>query len=132
MLQQPRPEDYVIASGESHSVRDFIQAAAAQIDLQIDWKGKGADEVGVLARASPRWPAAKAGQTVVRMDPRYLRPSEVDTLLGDATKAHQQLGWKPRIGFRELVAEMMEQDLRLAEREELARRHGHTIHERLE
>ena len=74
----------------------------------------------------------KAGQTVVRMDPRYLRPSEVDTLLGDATKARQQLGWKPRIGFGELVAEMMAQDLRLAEREDLARRHGHTVHERLE
>ena len=132
MLQQPRPEDYVIATGESHSVREFIEAAAARIDLQIDWKGKGADEVGVLARASQRWPAAKAGQTIVRMDPRYLRPSEVDTLLGDATKARQQLGWKPHIGFRELVAEMMEQDLRLAEREDLARRHGHAVHERRE
>jgi GDPmannose 4,6-dehydratase len=132
MLQQPRPEDYVIATGESHSVREFIQTAAAEIDLQIDWKGQGADEVGVLARASGRWPAAKAGQTVVRMDPRYLRPSEVDTLLGDATKARRQLGWKPRIGFRELVAEMMGQDLRLAEREDLARRHGHTVHERRE
>jgi GDPmannose 4,6-dehydratase len=132
MLQQSRPEDYVIATGESHSVREFIEAAAARIDLQIDWKGQGADEVGVLARASQRWPAAKAGQTVVRMDPRYLRPSEVDTLLGDATKARQQLGWKPRIGFSELVAEMMEQDLRLAEREDLARRHGHTVHERRE
>jgi GDPmannose 4,6-dehydratase len=113
-------------------VREFIQAAAAQIDLQIDWKGKGADEVGVLARASQRWLAAKAGQTVVRMDPRYLRPAEVDTLLGDATKAREQLGWKPRIGFSELVAEMMEQDLRLAEREDLARRHGHTVRERRE
>src|SRR3954468_9339206 len=128
MLQQPRPEDYVIATGESHSVREFIEAAAAEIDLQIDWKGNGADEVGVLARGSQRWPAAKAGQTVVRMDPRYLRPSEVETLLGDATKAREQLGWKPRIGFRELVTEMMEQDLRLAEREDLARRHGHTVH----
>jgi GDPmannose 4,6-dehydratase len=132
MLQQPHPEDYVIATGESRSVREFIQAAAAQIDLHVDWKGKDADEVGIVARASPRWPTVKAGQTVVRMDPRYLRPSEVDTLLGDATKARQQLGWKPRIGFGELVAEMMAHDLRLAEREDLARRHGHTVHERLE
>src|SRR3954469_3406658 len=132
MLQQSRPEDYVIATGESHSVREFIQAAAARIDLQIDWRGSGADEVGVLARGSRRWPAAKAGQTVVRMDPRYLRPSEVDSLLGDATKAREQLGWKPTIGFRELVAEMMAHDLRLAEREDLARRHGHAVHERRE
>src|SRR3954452_1749288 len=132
MLQQPRPEDYVIATGESHSVRDLIEAAAAEIDLQIDWKGNGAEEVGVLGRESRRWPAAKAGQTVVRMDPRYLRPSEVDSLLGDATKARLQLGWKPTIGFRELVAEMMQHDLRLAEREDLARRHGHTVHERRE
>jgi len=132
MLQQPRPEDYVIATGESHSVREFIEAAASEIDLQIDWKGSGADEVGVLARGSRRWPAAKAGQTVVRMDPRYLRPSEVDSLLGDATKAREQLGWKPTIGFRELVAEMMAHDLRLAEREDLARRHGHAVHERRE
>src|SRR3954463_11206811 len=132
MLQQPRPEDYVIATGKSHSVRELIEAAAAEIDLQIDWKGNGAEEVGVLARASQRWSAAKAGQTVVRMDPRYLRPSEVDSLLGDATKARLQLGWKPTIGFRELVAEMMQHDLRLAEREDLARRHGHTVHERRE
>src|SRR3954465_14425844 len=99
MLQQPKPEDHVIATGETHSAREFIEAAAAEIDLQIDWKGNGAEEVGVLARASQRWPAAKAGQTVVRMDPRYLRPSEVDSLLGDATKAREQLGWKPTIGF---------------------------------
>ena len=132
MLQQPRPEDYVIATGEQRSVREFIEAAAAQIDLQLAWQGKGADEVGVVAHAPQRWPALKQGQTVVRMDPRYLRPSEVETLLGDATKARTQLGWKPRVGFGELVAEMMQHDLRLAEREDLARRHGHQVHERHE
>src|SRR6185503_5118997 len=132
MLQQPRPEDYVIATGEQRSVREFIEAAAAQIDLQLAWQGKGADEVGVVAHALQRWPALKQGQTVVRMDPRYLRPSEVDTLLGDATKARTQLGWKPRVSFGQLVAEMMQHDLRLAEREDLARRHGHQVHERHE
>jgi GDPmannose 4,6-dehydratase len=128
MLQQPKPEDYVIATGEQRSVRDFIDAAAGEIDLSIAWEGKGADEVGVVARASKRWPALKARQTIVRLDPRYLRPSEVDTLLGDATKARSQLGWTPRVTFGELVAEMMREDLRLAEREDLARRHGHTLH----
>src|SRR3954470_4389914 len=132
MLQRNEPEDFVIATGEQHSVREFVEAACVQLELQIDWKGNGAEELGVLARGAQRWPAAKVGQTVVRMDPRYLRPSEVDSLLGDATKAREQLGWKPRIGFRELVAEMMAHDLRLAEREDLARRHGHAVHERRE
>jgi GDPmannose 4,6-dehydratase len=132
MLQQPQPEDYVIATGEQRSVRQFIEAAAAEIDLQIAWSGKGAEEVGVVERTPERWPAVKQGQTIVRMDPRYLRPSEVDTLLGDATKARTQLGWKPRVTFAELVAEMMRVDLRLAEREHLARQHGHSVHERHE
>jgi GDPmannose 4,6-dehydratase len=132
MLQQPKPEDYVIATGEQRSVRDFIQAAAGEIGLDIAWEGKGADEVGVVARAPKRWPALKERQTIVRMDPRYLRPAEVDTLLGDATKARTQLGWKPRVSFGELVAEMMREDVRLAEREDLARRHGHRIHDRHE
>src|SRR5690348_8014949 len=81
VLQQPEPEDFVIATGEQRSVRDFIQAAAAEIDVAIDWKGKGADEFGVVSRAAQRWPALKTGQPIVRIDPRYFRPSEVDTLL---------------------------------------------------
>ena len=132
MLQQPKPADYVIATGEQRSVREFIEAAARRLELEIDWKGKGAEEVGVVARAPGRWPAVKQGQTVVRMDPRYLRPAEVDTLLGDATRARTELGWTPRVNFGELVAEMMDSDLRLAEREDLARRHGHRVHERHE
>ena len=132
MLQQEKAEDYVIATGEQHSVRDFIQAAANEIEVDIGWKGKGADEVGVVAKAPKRWKALKEGQTVVRMDPRYLRPSEVDTLLGDPTKAKTQLGWQPRVTFRELVAEMMREDVVLAERDELARRHGHKVHDRHE
>jgi GDPmannose 4,6-dehydratase len=132
MLQQPRPEDYVIATGEQHSVREFIDAAARHLELELAWEGKGADEVGIVARTPEKWKAVKQGQTVVRMDPRYLRPAEVDTLLGDATRARTQLGWTPRVRFGELVAEMMASDLRLAEREDLARRHGHRVHERHE
>jgi GDPmannose 4,6-dehydratase len=132
MLQQPIPQDYVIATGEQRSVREFIEAAAGEMELELRWEGKGADEVGIVARVAKRCPALKAGQIIVRLDPRYLRPTEVDTLLGDATKARTQLGWKPRVSFGELVAEMMREDLRLAEREDLARRHGHRIHERHE
>jgi GDPmannose 4,6-dehydratase len=132
MLQQSKPDDYVIATGQQRSVREFIERAAAEIGVEIDWRGKGVDEVGVVRRTPDRGPALQVGQTIVRIDPRYFRPSEVDTLLGDATKAKHQLGWQPRIGFGELVAEMMRQDLALAERDELARRHGHVIHERLE
>jgi GDPmannose 4,6-dehydratase len=132
MLQQPRAQDYVIATGEQRSVREFIEAAAAHIELELAWEGKGAGEVGVIARTPGKWKAVKKGQTVVRMDPRYLRPAEVDTLLGDATRARTELGWEPRVKFAELVAEMMESDLRLAEGEELARRHGHRVHERHE
>jgi GDPmannose 4,6-dehydratase len=132
MLQQPHPEDYVIATGEQHSVRQFIEAAARHLGLELAWEGKGVDEVGVIARTPEKWKAVKQGQTIVRMDPRYLRPAEVDTLLGDATRARTQLGWTPRVRFGELVAEMMASDLRLAEGEDLARRHGHPVHERHE
>ena len=101
--------------------------------MQLDWKGRGADEVGVLARASQRWPAAKAGQTVVRIDPRYFRPAEVETLLGDATKAREQLGWTPRIGFaRARRRNDASRTCAWPSATDLARRHGHTIHERRE
>jgi GDPmannose 4,6-dehydratase len=132
MLQRPQPEDFVIATGEQRSVRQFIETAAAEIGIEIDWQGKGADEAGLVRRADARWTAVKRGQTIVRIDPRYFRPSEVDTLLGDPSKAQSKLGWKPRIGFRELVAEMMREDVALAERDALARRHGHKVHDRHE
>jgi GDPmannose 4,6-dehydratase len=132
ILQQPEPEDYVIATGEQRSVRDFIEAAASEIELEIAWRGKGANEVGVVARAPKRWPALKDGATIVRIDPRYFRPAEVDTLLGDPAKAKAKLGWTPKTSFRELVAEMMREDLSLASRDDLARRHGHRVHDRHE
>jgi GDPmannose 4,6-dehydratase len=125
ILQQPQPEDYVLATGEQHSVRDFVIAASRELGIELVFEKKNQDEVGKVAKASSRFPALKAGQVIVRIDPRYLRPAEVDTLLGDASKAHAKLGWKPEIGFGRLVAEMMQDDLRWAERDELARKHGH-------
>ena len=114
MLQQEKPEDYVIASGEQYSVRDFVNAAAAELGISIVWKGEGADEKGYDA----------SGRCIVSVDPRYFRPTEVETLLGDASKARAKLGWTPKITFRDLVAEMVRQDLKEAERDELVKRHG--------
>ena len=115
MLQQETPEDFAIASGEQHSVRDFVNAAADELGMQIDWAGQGLDETG-------SW----NGKTVVQVDPRYFRPTEVETLLGDPSKAREKLGWTPKISFEELVAEMVREDLKSAERDELIKRHGYT------
>ena len=114
MLQQETPEDFVIASGVQHSVRDFINAAAKELNMQIRWEGEGVDEKGY----------AGSGKCVVAVDPRYFRPTEVETLLGDPSNAKKKLGWTPRITFEELVAEMVREDLTSAERDELTKRHG--------
>jgi GDPmannose 4,6-dehydratase len=114
MLQQEQPDDFVIATGIQHSVRDFINIAAAHLDITIRWQGLGIDEKGYDA----------GGRCVVEVDPRYFRPAEVDSLLGNASKAREKLGWRPRITFRELVAEMVREDMRFAQRDELTRRHG--------
>jgi len=133
MLQQPAPEDFVIATGVQRSVRDFVNAVAAEYGIELDWQGRGKDETARIAKSTDkRFTSLKAGQTVVRVDPHYFRPSEVDSLLGDASKAKAKLGWKPEIGFKDLVAEMAREDLRLAERDELARRHGHRVSDRHE
>jgi GDPmannose 4,6-dehydratase len=114
MLQQDTPEDFVIATGAQYSVRDFVEAAAREVGIAVTWNGKGADEKGHDA----------SGRAIVRVDPRYFRPTEVETLLGDPTKAKQKLGWTPKISFQELVAEMMREDLKSAERDELVKKHG--------
>ena len=129
ILQQPAPDDYVIATGEQRNVREFFAAAARELGIEVEWEGKGQAEVGRIARITAKWPALKKGQAVVRIDPRYFRPSEVETLLGDATKARAKLGWQPEIPFDRLVSEMMQADLRWAERDELARRHGHRAYQ---
>jgi GDPmannose 4,6-dehydratase len=114
MLQQERPEDFVIATGIQYSVREFVIAAAREMGLEIRWTGKGIEEKGYDA----------GGNCIIAIDPRYFRPSEVETLLGDASKAKEKLGWTPRISFGELVAEMMREDLKAAERDDVVRRHG--------
>jgi GDPmannose 4,6-dehydratase len=122
MLQQDRPEDYVIATGIQYSVRQFVEAVASRLGLQIEWRGTATDEVGILAAADSDAMKPRIGSVIVRVDARYFRPAEVETLLGDATKARTKLGWQPTIGFDQLVSEMVSSDLQRA-RSELALRH---------
>ena len=117
MLQQPVAEDYVIATGVQYSVRDFVTAAARQLDMQIQWSGEGSKEQGLDAQ----------GQIRVLVDPRYYRPTEVETLLGDASKAREKLGWTPTISFEELVADMVKSDFDIAKRDQLSETHGYEV-----
>ena len=188
MLQQEQPEDFVIATGVQHSVRDFVNAAAGELGMQIRWQGEGVEEKaywvgssspggetgsprpegpgndgdessrddgdesslraergnpGLLRRSAPRndgryprndgtYPRNDGKHPIVAVDPRYFRPTEVETLLGDAAKAKAKLGWTPKISFEELVAEMVREDLKSAERDELIKRHGYLAYERRE
>ncbi|MBF0584117.1 MAG: GDP-mannose 4,6-dehydratase [Magnetococcales bacterium] len=120
MLQQAQPEDYVIATGEQHSVREFVNIAAQELGMRIHWRGAGVEEEGYLEGKE---------RPVVRVDPRYFRPTEVETLLGDPTKARTQLGWVPKITFSALVSEMVREDMKLAERDALVRRKGYQVFE---
>ena len=143
MLQQDTPEDFVIATGRQYSVRDFVNAAAGELGMRIRWEGEGVGEIGILHSAqeplatnheSPvtSHQSRPDGKVIVRVDPRYFRPTEVETLLGDPSKAKQKLGWAPRITFEELVQEMVREDLRIAERDALINKHGYrakTYHE---
>ena len=119
MLQQEKPEDFVIATGVQHSVRDFVTRAADVLGITLKWEGEGVDERAI----------DKSGSTVVAVDPRYFRPSEVETLLGDPSYAHEQLGWKPTVTFEELVKEMVEVDLLAAERDQLVTKHGYNAYD---
>lgn len=114
MLQQEKPEDFVIATGVQYSVRDFVNAAAKETGMQVRWEGEGVDEKGYDT----------SGKCIVAVDPRHFRPTEVETLLGDPSKAKEKLGWTPKISFDELVSEMVREDLKSAERDELVKRHG--------
>jgi len=115
LMQQEHPEDWVIATGIQHSVREFVNAAAEELGMKISWQGSGIDETGT----------DQSGRVIVRVDPRYFRPTEVETLLGDPGKAREKLGWTPKISFKELVAEMVREDLKAAERDELVKKHGY-------
>jgi GDPmannose 4,6-dehydratase len=115
ILQQDQPEDYVIATGVQHSVREFVERACQEVDIQITWEGTGVNEKGY----------DQHGNCLVAVDPRYYRPTEVETLLGDPTKAKEKLGWTPKITFDELVQEMMREDLKSAQRDQLVEKHGY-------
>jgi len=154
MLQQEQPEDFVIATGEQYSVRDFVNAAAEVLGMKIHWEGEGVNEKGYLSAPSPLWGEGRGeGQKnkafssttsdhqggdeeqkrlIIEVDPRYFRPTEVETLLGDPSKAREKLGWTPRTRFRELVREMALADLRDAERDQLCEREGYEIVQRRE
>ena len=119
MLQQDEPDDYVIATGEQHSVRDFVDIAASEIGIAIKWEGQGVNEKGINAAN---------GKTIVSVDPNYFRPTEVDTLLGDSSKGKEKLGWKPKVGFEDLVKEMVHADLEDAKKDELCQRAGFQVY----
>ncbi|AYR22722.1 GDP-mannose 4,6-dehydratase [Herbaspirillum rubrisubalbicans] len=123
MLQQEVAKDFVIATGVQHSVRDFVNAAARELGVTLEWVGTGVDEQAIVVNPGEA-SELKAGQIVVRVDPRYFRPTEVETLLGDPTQAREQLGWVPATSFEELVSEMMREDLKSAKRDSLVKTHG--------
>jgi len=134
MLQQDKPDDFVIATGEQHSVRDFVNAAAEELGIFLRWEGEGAEEVAIVRNVSKAAADQQSlvGKTIVRVDPRYFRPTEVETLLGDPSKAKAKLGWVPRITFKELVVEMVREDLALAQRDHLCHTEGFKTYARHE
>ena len=119
MLQQDQPEDYVIATGIQYSVRDFVNAASKELGMNITWEGEGVNEKGYLDNSKSKKP-------IIVIDPRYFRPTEVESLLGDASKAKNKLGWTPKISFNELVSEMVQEDLNFAKKDELIKSHGYS------
>ncbi|MBE7373019.1 GDP-mannose 4,6-dehydratase [Pseudomonas sp. AL-54] len=128
MLQQQRPEDFVIATGVQYSVRQFIEWSAKELGITLRFKGRGVDETAVIESIEgDKAPALKIGDVIVRVDPRYFRPAEVETLLGDPSKAKQKLGWVPEITVQEMCAEMIREDLKAAQRHALLKQHGHDV-----
>jgi GDPmannose 4,6-dehydratase len=132
MLQQEEPQDYVIATGRQISVRDFVIAAAGKLGITLKWQGEGVDEVGIVASVEPTALTADdvqvtVGDTIIRVDPTYYRPAEVETLLGDPSKAHQELGWKPTTTLEEMVQEMVSHDLDQARQQALLRASGFSV-----
>ncbi|MFZ5571262.1 MAG: GDP-mannose 4,6-dehydratase [Thermodesulfobacteriota bacterium] len=138
ILQQEEPDDYVIATGEQHSVREFCTLAFHALGIQLEWRGEGVEEKGIVADVTPTellekhdraggCRRLKKGRTLVSVDPRYFRPTEVATLLGDPTKAKEKLGWKPEISFQEMILEMVTHDLTEASREDICRRTGYAV-----
>jgi len=128
MLQQEQPEDFVIATGVQYSVREFIRWSAAELGVTLQFEGQGVDEVGYVVNVEgDKAPALKVGDVIARVDPRYFRPAEVETLLGDPSKAKDKLGWVPEISVQEMCAEMVREDLKVAQRHALLKLHGHEL-----
>ena len=128
MLQQEEPEDFVIATGRQMAVREFVRMAAREAGLSLEFSGSGVDEMATVVEADPAIaPGVKPGDVVVRIDPRYFRPAEVDTLLGDPSKAREKLGWVPEITVERMCAEMVAADLDQARRQALLKAHGHRV-----
>ncbi|MNN37795.1 GDP-mannose 4,6-dehydratase [compost metagenome] len=129
MLQQDAAEDFVIATGVQYSVRQFVEWSAAELGVTLRFEGTGVDEVGIVASIEgDKAPALEIGDTIVRVDPRYFRPAEVETLLGDPAKAKKKLGWVPEITVQEMCAEMVSEDLKVAQRHALLKSHGHDVY----
>ena len=128
MLQQEQPEDFVIATGVQYSVRQFIEWSAKELGITLRFEGKGVDEIAVItAIEGDKAPALKVGDAIVRVDPRYFRPAEVETLLGDPSNAKAKLGWVPEITVQEMCAEMVAEDLKTAQRHALLKQHGYEV-----
>ncbi len=130
MLQQEQPEDFVIATGKQYSVRDFVNAAAAELGITLAWTGSGIDEVGSIAKLPDTYTSdhMQIGDEIVKVDPRYFRPAEVEALLGDPAKAKEKLGWVPSTSFEELVSEMVRADIEIAKRDELSKSRGYSVY----
>jgi GDPmannose 4,6-dehydratase len=128
MLQQDKPEDFVIATGVQYSVRDFIRMSAAELGISLEFAGEGVEEKAIVGRVTgDKAPAVKPGDVIVSVDPRYFRPAEVETLLGDPTRAKERLGWVPETTLAEMVQEMVAHDLEQARRHALLKEHGYKI-----
>ena len=135
LISSDEPEDFVIATGEQHPVREFCDLAFGELGIRLAWIGTGIEERGMVEEVEDRgenMARGIKGKTVVRVDPRYFRPTEVETLLGDATKAREELGWTPKISFQEMVAEMVHADLLLTKRDNLCDKHGFYVYQHYE
>jgi len=130
VLQQKNPENFVIASGQQYSVRDLFNVAVSELGVRLEWRGKNLKETGIVSQVDGSGKTdPRKGPVIVRVDPRYFHPTEVESLFGDATKARKKLGWKPKIKFKELVTEMMREDMKAAERNEIVKRHGYSAYD---
>ncbi|MBV1915075.1 MAG: GDP-mannose 4,6-dehydratase, partial [Pseudomonadales bacterium] len=128
MLQQDTPDDFVIATGKQISVREFVRLSAAELGVELVFSGEGLDEIGtVKAITGDALPGVAVGDVIVKVDPRYFRPTEVETLLGNPAKAKEKLGWVPEISVEEMCAEMVANDLEIAKRHALLKAHGHDV-----